>query len=353
MWPRRRFAALPITLTVRAQAASAWQLTDRLDTALSAFTLSPGGTLAAAGDTRLYTSRDGFTWTASPIPAPAASLAFSGDNLWLVSAKGLHASSDEGKTWRLAHKADALNRVTFADTHHGYATGARKTILETTDAGRTWTPLAAAAEPSTNPHTTTFHWADFVTPRVGVITGASLPARKGLTGPLPAWRDPKRAQRRPEVPSASLTLETRDGGRTWKHSATSLFGRITRVRYSRDAHGLALVEFHDRFDYPSEVFSIDLRTGASQRAFRRKDRAVTDLLLFPGPSAVLAAIEPPADPAVASQGLLRLLVSSNLQDWDEQSTSREINAGRAWLAGWTPDDVWAATDTGAVLHWKP
>lgn len=359
MWGRRRFTAVSLGLAagapgvaLRGQDQPGWKVTDRLETALSAFTISATGQLAAASAERVYFSEDGFQWKTAGTPGTAVSMVYAGDDLWMVTEAGLHVTADGGKNWRLAHKAEGLTMVAFAGAQHGYATGARKTVLETVDGGATWAPLEAASAPETNAETTAYHWVDFVTPRVGVITGASRPPRKGLTGPLPAWRDPNGKERRAETPSASITLETRDGGKAWKHSSTSLFGRITRVRYSRDGRGLALVEFHDRFAYPCEVFSIDLRTGASERALRRKDRAVTDLVLFAGPRAVLAGVEPPSDAARSTLGTVRMLHSADLKEWTEQPVDKEIAAGRVWLAGWSADELWAATDTGAVLHWK-
>jgi hypothetical protein len=187
-----------------------------------------------------------------------------------------------------------------------------------------------------------------VTPRAGIITGTSRPPRKGNTGPLPAWRDPMASLRRREWPGASITLETRDAGATWKHSVTSLFGRITRVRYSRDGHGLAVVEFHDAFEWPAEVFGIDIRTGESKRVFREADRAVTDAVVFSAARAYLAAISPPPAPAESDLGKLRVLHSADLESWNEMELPGDFAAGRALFAAQS-DELWLATDTGYVL----
>lgn len=241
--------------------------------------------------------------------------------------------------------------IQFADEQTGYALGAEKTILETRDGGATWNDLPAAEFPSTSPESTVYHWVDFATPRVGLITGVSRPSRRGATGPLPAWRDPKGKDRRPEWPAASITLETRDGGVTWKHSTTSLFGRITRARYTREGRGLALVEFHDRFEFPSEVFSIDLRSGKSERVFRRTDRAVTDVLLSKNGGALLAAIAPPRNPAQSTLGTVHVLASRDLSSWEEQPLPEPFYAGRVWLLD--SDPVLLVTDTGVVLQASP
>ena len=116
--------------------------------------------------------------------------------------------------------------------------------------------------------------------------------------------EPDRAQKRRQWPAVSLVLETRDGGATWNPSATSMFGQITRIRLTADRRGLALVEFRDAFEWPSEVHRLDTRSGKCERTFRRKDRAVTDVLLMDRGPGYLAAIQPqgalPACPSPAS-----------------------------------------------------
>lgn len=246
-----------------------------------------------------------------------------------------------------------LERAYFLSADRGFVCGANKTLMETFDGGATWAPIAAAAEPDTVAAQTTYQWIDFVTPRAGIVTGASRPPRRGNTSSLPFWRDPMRTTRRREWPAASLTLETRDAGLSWKHSSTSLFGRISHVRYSRDGYGLAVLEFHDSFDWPSEVFLISIRTGQSERCFREKDRAVTDAVAFSATSGYLAAIEPPADPSESTQGLLHVLHSSDYKEWTDMPLPKPIPAGRAIFSGKIEDNLWLATDSGYVLRLNP
>lgn len=238
-------------------------------------------------------------------------------------------------------------RVHFLDENHGWAVGSLKSVFETNDGGSTWQPVPAAAQPSTRKEFTLYHWIDFVSPRVGVITGASIPQRKdGPPAPVPAWLDPAKANRRPEWPTTSIVLETRDGGTTWKASAVSMFGRMTRFRYARDGRGLVLVEFHDAFEWPSEVYRIDLRARETTRVFREKNRAVTDVLLFPGGVGYLAAVDPETN-------RVHVLLSADLSSFSEMPVDAKGIGGRALFASAGPENLWIATDKGIILHFVP
>lgn len=312
---------------------------------------SPGCVLAVSPGRLLVSTDTGGTWERLPATDNARSgFILDAANIWLTGTTGLWKSTDGAKTWKRQIERQGLERAYFLSPDRGFACGANKTLLETSDGGETWAPVPSAEDPPSNAAFTVYHWIDFVTPRAGIVTGASRPPRRGNTGALPAWRDPMKHTRRREWPGASITLETRDAGLSWKHSSTSLFGRISRVRYSRDGHGLAVVEFHDAFDWPSEVFAIRLRTGASERCYREQDRAVTDAIVFSGSSAYLAAIEPPADPTESTLGLLHVLASSNLAEWAESELPAKIMAGRAFFSGKTEDEFWLATDTGFILR---
>jgi beta-xylosidase len=129
-----------------------------------------------------------------------------------------------------------------------------------------------------------------------------------------------------------------------------MFGQSTALSLAADGRGLLLFEFFGRFDYPSEVYAMNLATGKSTRAFRRKDRAVTDVLVTAQGPAYLAAIEPPGTLSHSPvPGKLKILKSDDLENWTEISVDYRAVARRAYLA--TPDgkSVWVATDTGMIL----
>jgi hypothetical protein len=351
MISRRQLALLPAALSFGAETPG-WKVAHEFAGRLSAIAVSESGWLAAVG---ARASRGvllgGPRFTSTETPEPFLSIAVRGTGQVLLAAgpSGVWRSADRGETWKLTHKTDGVQRVYLRDEFLGYALGSQKTVLETADGGETWNPLEAAAQPGTAPEFTTYHWVDFVTPLVGVITGVSRPPREGRTEQYPAWLDADRSSRRKEWPGASITLETRDGGRNWKSSVTSIFGRLNRVRYSRNGLGLTLLEFHDDFEYPSEVYAIDLRKGSTDRAFRRKDRAVTDVLLQAGPRAWLTSIEPPANPAEEARGLVRLFTSTDLKDWQEMPLPVVAKAQRVWVAGNATGRVTAACDSGVIL----
>ncbi len=84
---------------------------------------------------------------------------------------------------------------------------------------------------------------------------------------------------RRETPHLSYTMVTHDGGKTWRAGSTSLFGQVTRARFSADGPGLGLIEYGDSATFPSEVYKLDWMTGKSQTVFRDKRYAITDVWL--------------------------------------------------------------------------
>ncbi|MCS7025586.1 MAG: hypothetical protein NZV14_12370 [Bryobacteraceae bacterium] len=295
--------------------------------------------------------RERQSWTRRPLPEASHSLFPLVDGLcWLAGLSGIWHSRDGGGSWTKQWPAEGIKHLCFADERRGYAVGANKTVIFTTDGGESWNPLDVAAEPRTTPQFTTYHWVDFVTPRVGVITGCSRPPRSGTTNEMPAWRDPSRASRRPEWPGVTIILETRDG-LNWKHTSVSLFGQINRVKYSRGGRGLSLVEFHDAFEYPSEVFAINLRNGQSERVYREKEIAITDIALTHSEGfGVLAGICVPVDPAQDETGRVVILSSEDLKQWRLESIPEGLAARKVFLAGFEAANLWAATDTGVILQ---
>ena len=138
------------------------------------------GHVVGSDGTILATSDGGVRWVvqaACSRPGPCA--ADSGDRLradlagvafpdpshgFVVGARGaILATTDGGRTWPVQAacsgpgpcRADAPDRVTadlsavvFSDPSHGFAVGARGTILATTDGGRTWAVQRACEESS-------------------------------------------------------------------------------------------------------------------------------------------------------------------------------------------------------------
>jgi len=310
------------------------------------------GQIVGQGKPKPYavsTTDGGRTWVPLPVPDIAISLFFVDRHTgWLVASKSMWRTGDFGRNWtRLKPLADVL-RVYFLDPKQGWAIGANKSVFETADGGDTWTPVAAAATPETARAHSVYSAIAFASPKDGMIVGWSKPPRPGERGRDPDWVDPEAQP--PEWPGLAMSLQTKDAGRTWKASETSMFGQSTALSLAADGRGLLLIEFFGRFDYPSEVYSMDLATGKTTRAFRRRDRAVTDVLVTAKGPAYLAAIEPPGTLFHSPvPGKLKILKSDDLVNWTEMSVDYRAVARRTNLASPDGENVWVATDTGMIL----
>jgi photosystem II stability/assembly factor-like uncharacterized protein len=160
----------------------------------------------------------------------------------------------------------------------------------------------------------------------------------------------KGAPRR-ELPHYAVLLETQDAGKKWTKSDASVFGQITRLSLTPQGTGLGLLEYHDEFPYPSEVQKINLHTGRSDRAYREKDRAITDVRLFAGSNKGMIAGYETSGPVFRSPipGKVKILSSDDLDTWTEMTVDYRAVAHSVVIAGPDEDHVWAATDTGMIL----
>jgi len=307
---------------------------------VTGFVSSPGKLRPAAA----VTSNSGNTWTLTHPEETGYAVFFLDETAgWMVTDSGIWFTDECGRSWRRIHKQRGLTDVRFISRERGWAVGANKTAIETDDGGRTWKRVEAAERLDTNAQRTTFHTVEFISPEVGLITGRSS---RGREYPVPLWLDPAPAQR-PERPSLSVTLETRDGGKSWNPSKVSMFGRISRVRLRKDGVGLALVEFDDYFQFPSELFQVKPRADENVRVFRRKDFAITDIRV--GRVSYAAGFQPSGTVFRSPvPGKVRIVSSTNLTNWVESEVDYRAVATRVVLAG-AEDQMWAATDTGMIL----
>jgi len=299
----------------------------------------------------LLTGDGGEHWSLIQPPDIAHSLFFLNETVgWMVGRNGLYRTMQAGRSWEKLRSPPSVLRVFFLDEKRGWAVGHNKGIYATRDGGNSWTRVAVADQPKSDPETTVYGWITFASPRDGLITGWSRPPRRDEQRRLPDWMEPERAARRREWPTLSILVDTRDGGESWRPSVTSMFGQITRVRLTPDGRGLGLVEFSHSFDWFSEVFRLDWRTGNSERCFRRADRDVTDVALITDGPGYLAAIEPQGSKVrLPIPGKLKVLRSRDLANWEEMEVDYRAFARRAVLAVAAPEQVWLATDTGMIL----
>jgi hypothetical protein len=295
------------------------------------------------------TDDGGAHWTVSKLKHVPISLFFLNDKLgWMVTPEGIWRTFDAGREWHELPKSPKLSmKVYFLDESRGFAIGAHKLAYQTGDGGKTWEPIAAAAEPHTDPEYTVYNNIAFVTPKTGLIDGFSSPPR-GRDPGKPDWLDAEDTRR--EWPHLSIMLDTRDGGKTWKPSTASMFGRVTRGSFLPDGRGLGLIEFTDTFKWPSEVHLIDGRTGKSGIVYNATDRAITDVLLLPSGTAYLAGVEVVGKlQHTPVPRKLKILKSTDLSDWEEMDVDYRATAVRAMLRAAGDGSLWVATDTGMIL----
>jgi photosystem II stability/assembly factor-like uncharacterized protein len=305
--------------------------------------------------TALVTADGGAHWSLVPTREVGVTLYLLNENTgWMVTPKGLWQTTEAGRNWnKLPNAPKGVLRVHFLDEQHGFAVGMKKKVFETRDSGGHWTEVPAAAEPNSNPDYSSYTWITFATPMAGIISGWSFPPRHDEEE-LPDWIEPDKAIRRSEVPHLSLTLETKDGGKTWQSSTTSMFGRITRIRFGASGTGLGLVEFALAFAWPSEIYRLNYLTGKSERVYREKNRAITDVWLTNSGTGYLAGVEVLGQLRTAGvPGKLKMLRSADLTKWTEMDADYRAVANRATLAVVDDDNLWVATDTGIILRLEP
>jgi photosystem II stability/assembly factor-like uncharacterized protein len=315
--------------------------------------------------TALVTSDGGINWALVPLKEFPRSIFFLDElNGWLVTSEGIWHTAEAGRSWtrigdqiKPNRKLDSpppgglILRVWFLDAQHGFAAGFQKSAFETHDGGRTWTPVEEAAKPPSNPAYSLYTHLGFADTKHGLIVGGYSPPRKDAD--LPDWMEPEKAMRRRPVPTLTLELETRDGGVTWASSTAPLIGSVASLRVS-ESLGLAVFGYADSFEWPSEVYGLNLATGKSESVFKQKDRRVTDAISFPGTRAFLAAVEPSGRlHSSPIPGKVKVLTSANLKDWTEMDVDYRAVARSLVLAGPDAGHLWAATDTGMILRLSP
>ena len=303
----------------------------------------------------LVTSDGGAHWQLVPLKEDPVSLFFLNENIgWMVTEKGLWQTTEAGKSWtKLPRVPGQIFRVYFKDEKNGWAAGAKKTVLETHNGGEQWTPVAAALEQPGRAETSAYGWIVFATPQLGVITGWNRPPERAFTPQLPAWSDPEAALKHRELPHLVLTLETHDGGKTWKSSSASVLGLVTRIRFGPPGKGLGLVEYSDVFQFPSEVYHIRWPGGGNERVYRDKAFAVSDIWMTPDGTGYLSGIAVGGELRSVVPGRVKVLKSRDFAVWTDVEVDYRAVANRTTLAAAGDHDIWLATDNGMILKLMP
>ncbi|MBN8733805.1 MAG: hypothetical protein J0L64_24935 [Acidobacteria bacterium] len=325
---------------------------------LSFYSSRAGMAIAALSDrgnvkpAALRTTDGGATWTLVPLKPRATSIQFLDEsNGWLAADNGIYKSTDAGQSWRRVFRNNNLLRVRFATHERGYAAGDGGTVLETQDGGKTWKPLAATSGLKTPKERTVYDWIELPNSTVGFISGNYQPEQRRRRNDLPAWIDPPAAMRRRQTPSLSLVLQTIDGGKLWKPMSSSILGRISRLSIGQRGLGLSLVEFEDSFDYPSEVYLLNLTGGKTDRIYRDAERHITDLLVLPDNTFLLAGYETPGRLRTAPiPGKVHILHGDASGKWTPTPVDYRATARNVRLVPSPSGAVFALTDTGMILR---
>ena len=306
----------------------------------------------------VVTTDGGEHWSVHPLKdvlpskdAPISLFFTSEQEGWMVSERGLWFTADFGKTWhKTGELPKGIGKVWFLTNTHGWAIGATKQVLETTDGGKTWTGLPAAKDPPGATLTTVYSAIVFLRNH-GIITGWS---KAPDTYSRPEWQSPE--TRSAYGPGTTIFLESPDGGKTWSSSSGAMFGQLTAVALALNGTSLALFEFSNRMDSkmvhlpPSEVHRMSMDSGMPDRVYREEDTMVTDLALTTEGTPYLAGhamVGVVRDNPIP--GKLKVLTSSDFHKWTEVPVDYRAEAHRAYLAIAEDRDVWVATDTGMIL----
>jgi hypothetical protein len=308
--------------------------------------------------TLVITTDGGEHWTLQPLkdvlPAKDVplSLYFTSEREgWMVTEKGLWFTADFGRGWRkTGDLPKGISKVWFLTDTHGWAVGGNKQVIETTDGGKSWNPLAAAKEPPGAVATTVYSDIVFLRNH-GIITGWS---KAPDYFSRPEWQTPE--TRSAFGPGTTIFLESPDGGKTWSSSSGAMFGQLTAVALALNGTSLALFEFGSRMDSrmvhlpPSEVHRMSMDTGVPDRVYKDEDTMITDLALTTAGTPYLAGhamVGVVRDNPIP--GKLKVFTSSDFSKWTEIPVDYRAEAHRAYLAIAEDRDVWVATDTGMIL----
>ena len=298
----------------------------------------------------VITNDAGLKWQVNPLQELPVSLFFLNESLgWMVTDGGVWRTEEAGRDWRKIKSVKGMNQVEFFDEKHGFLTGRHKQILETSDAGKNWTKLAALQKVESSTEYTTFSEMAF-SGKYGMIAGGSRPPRTNY-GEIPEWMESDSKSRRREWPNLMIVLSTSDSGKTWIPTTSSLFGRVERIRLDTGlSQGLVLLTFDNAFSVPSEVLSLDPATGVSTSIYRQKDRAITDVLLTGKDKVLLAGFEPLGElHSVPVPGKVKIVKSNDMKIWQEVDVDYRAVARNVTLAAAPDGTFWAATDTGIIL----
>lgn len=298
----------------------------------------------------VLTADGGATWKLEEIKEHPISLFFLNVNSgWMVTDRGIWATDETGQTWKKIKDQKDLVRVWFLTETHGFAIGAPKLVLETNDGGRKWTPVQAAEEAPSSAEGTIYYWISFRDAEQGMIAGSWGPPHR--PGELPDWMVPDRARYRNQYPNLLILLQTLNGGKTWSDVSRSLEGSLLRFRYGPSDDGLALFEYSNSADVPSELVRMEMKTQKNVVLYRNPERVVRDCIILSSGEIILAATERQGKSMLLPiPGKLKMMRGgASAKTWLDMDVDYRAVATRAIMAAADDRHLWVATDTGMIL----
>lgn len=303
----------------------------------------------------LVSSDAGKTWEQVRLKdEPLALACFTDEVCWISTGRGVWRSDEGGRDWKKVSDTKGILRMQFTSANDGYAAGARKSAWETKDGGKTWTLLSAAKELDSNPDHAQFSSIAFAG-ALGIIAGNSRPPRRD-DSLFPDWMVPEEAAKRREFPATMIMLETRDAGKTWTSSKSAVFGTVTTLRMQPEGLGaVALLEYFQSFETPSEVLMVNFRSGRSESIYREKTTAVTDIYAGPNGAVLLAGVQTTGMRGLPIPTKLRFLEGTYASGaastfWTAHDVDYRATATRVSVARKPNGQYWAVTDTGIILR---
>lgn len=315
------------------------------------------GTLMVKGDPRpiaLVTSDGGAKWEQIRLKDDPLSLTCLEEVCWMSTLKGVWRSDEGGRDWKKISGEKGILSMRFVSQTRGWAAGLEKSAWETNDGGKTWTELEVVKKIQANPATARFT-SVAVNGMLGIIGGNSRPNRR-MASPYPDWMEPDEAAKRREWPGMLIMLETRNGGKTWSHATNSVFGSLTAFRIRPEGTAaVALLEYFQSFETPSEVLWVDFQSGRSTSILRSKSFAVTDVQIQEGGRIVAAGTEATALRALPIPQKVQFMegtvsAGTSSANWTTIPADYRVTARRVSISIAPGGKLWAVTDTGYILR---
>lgn len=302
----------------------------------------------------LITRDGGKTWTPQRVKGyPRYFFSIDESRCWLLTSDGIFYSPEFGAGWEKRKSPfDKLTRIHFLDDKTGFAFGLSKFLWRTGDGGRSWAKVKESEALQIKSPYTYVASMSFASRKAGIAAGTSRPERMefgSYLDQLPPWMTPERAVRKRELPGTLFTLETFDGGETWRSTMTSAFGQLRELRLSAD-NGVAILAFGDSIEWPTEVIRLNPRKGSNAPLFRKRRYEVTDCAVLGNGGYVLAAIEHSARIRSAGiPGKLKIFWSNDGEQWIDMKVHYSAEGTQGFLSRVSDDEFWAATDQGQIL----